>query len=180
MKQVKLIVLDVDGTLTDGIVHYDTQGVEHKHFHIHDGLGIVMGICAGLRFAVISGRRSVVVEKRMAELGVTDVFLGVGDKAAQMRVLMLRDGLQPAEVAYIGDDLNDIPAFDAAGVTIAAADAAQYLRARADWVTPRPGGRGAVRDAIDHILACQGRLDEAIAAYLAREQSRSASAATGQ
>ena len=142
MEHVKLLILDVDGTLTDGDVHYDTNGIEHKHFHIHDGLGIVMGICAGLRFAVISGRRSVLVEKRMTELGVTDVYLGVGDKAATIRDLMTRYALQPAEVAYIGDDLNDLPAFDAAGVTIAVADADPLVRARADWVTPRGGGRG--------------------------------------
>ncbi len=174
MNQVKLLVVDVDGTLTDGVVHYDAHGNEHKHFHIHDGLGIVMGLCAGLRFAVISGRASAAVEKRLAGLGVTDLHLGVGDKAATMRAIMAAQQLSPPQVAYIGDDLNDLPAFDVAGVRIAVADAAPLLQARADWVTPRAGGRGAVRDAIDYILTVQERYEEAVAAYLAREQARSA------
>lgn len=172
MDQVKLIVLDVDGTLTDGIVHYDALGNEHKHFHIHDGLGIVMGLCAGLRFAVLSGRPSEAVEKRMRGLGITELFLGIGDKAAKMREIMVTQHLSPQEVAYLGDDLNDLPAFGVAGVRIAVADAAPLLRARADWVTPRGGGRGAVRDAIDYILTVQDRYEEAVAAYLAREQAR--------
>ncbi len=174
MEQVKLIVLDVDGTLTDGGVHYDAQGNEHKHFHIHDGLGIVMGLCAGLRFAVVSGRSSVAVEQRMRGLGITDLYLGIGDKAGRMRAIMAAQNLSPLEVAYIGDDLNDLPAFDVAGVRIAVADAAPLLRARADWVTPRVGGRGAVRDAIDYILTVQDRYEEAVAAYLAHEQARPA------
>ncbi len=172
MDQVKLIVVDVDGTLTDGVVHYDAEGNEHKHFHIHDGLGIVMGLCAGLRFAVISGRPSAAVEKRLVGLGINDLRLGVGDKAATLREIMAEQRLSPPEVAYIGDDLNDLPAFGVAGVRIAVADAAPLLQARADWVTPRNGGRGAVRDAIDHILTVQGRYPEAVAAYLAREQAR--------
>lgn len=172
MDQVKLIVLDVDGTLTDGIVHYDADGNEHKHFHIHDGLGIVMGLCAGLRFAVLSGRPSAAVEKRMRGLGISDLYLGVGDKAAKMREIMAEQSLLPQQVAYIGDDLNDLPAFDVAGVRIAVADAASFVRARADWVTPRGGGRGAVRDAIDYILTVQDRYQEAVDAYLAREQAR--------
>lgn len=172
MDQVKLIVADVDGTLTDGVVHYDADAQEHKHFHIHDGLGIVMGLCAGLRFAVISGRASTSVETRLGKLGVTALYLGVGDKAATLREIMAAQALTPPEVAYIGDDLNDLPAFGVAGVRIAVADAAPYLRARADWVTPRGGGRGAVRDAIDYILTVQDRYEEAVAAYLAREQAR--------
>lgn len=174
MQHVQLLVMDVDGTLTDGFVHYDSLGGEHKRFHIHDGLGIVMALCAGLQLAVISGRRSAVVEKRMAELGVTDVFLGVGDKAARVRDLRRSRDLRPEQIAYIGDDLNDLPAFDEAGVKIAVADAAPLLHARADWITPRAGGHGAVRDAIDYILTAQERYEDAVAAYLAREQARTA------
>ncbi len=172
MDQVKLIVIDVDGTLTDGGVHLDAEGREHKHFHIHDGLGIVMGLCAGLRFAVISGRVSEAVERRMTALGITDLHLGVGNKAAKMHEIMAAQNLSALEVAYIGDDLNDLPAFGLAGVRIAVADAAPLLRARADWVTPRNGGHGAVRDAIDYILTVQDRYEDAVHAYLAHEQAR--------
>ena len=168
MEHVKLIALDVDGTLTDGVVDIDDEGRERKRFHIHDGLGIVMAQAVGLRVAVITARRSGATEHRLGRLGVADIVQGSGDKAAALRALMARDGLRAAEVAFVGDDLTDLPAFETAGVRIAVADAALIVRDRADWVTPRPGGRGAVRDAIDEILRRQGRLDEAVAVYLAR------------
>jgi len=174
MREVQLIVLDVDGTLTDGTLLYDNNGGEAKRFHIADGLGIVMAQCLGLQFAVLSGRQSPAVERRMAELGVTDLVQKSGDKAEAMRQILERYGLEAGQVAYIGDDLNDLPAFDVAGVKIAVADAAELLRERADWVTPRNGGEGAVRDAIDEILRRQGRYEEAVAAYLARSRDREA------
>ncbi|MBV9848342.1 MAG: HAD-IIIA family hydrolase [Armatimonadetes bacterium] len=165
---IRLIVLDVDGTLTDGVIHYDSDGAEHKHFHVTDGLGIVMARAVGLQIAVLSGRRSPVVERRMAELGVGDIIQASGDKAAALRELAARQGVSLRETAYVGDDVNDLPAFDVAGLKIAVADAAEIVRAQADYVTPRPGGRGGVRDAIDEILRRAGRYDEAVAAYLAR------------
>ena len=171
---IQLIVLDVDGTLTDGVIHYDSAGGEHKHFHVADGLGIVMAQAVGLRVAVLSGRRSPIVERRMAELGVGDVVQSSGDKSAALRALMVRHGLTPEQVAYVGDDINDLPAFDVAGLKIAVADAADVVKERADHVTPRPGGRGAVRDAIDEILRRQGRTEDAVAAYLARSAATEA------
>lgn len=172
---IRLIVLDVDGTLTDGVIHYDSAGEEHKHFHVADGLGIVMAQAVGLRVAALSGRRSPIVERRMAELGVGDVIQASGDKAAALRDLMARQDLTPEQVAYVGDDVNDLPAFDVAGCRIAVADAADVVRARADYVTPRHGGHGAVRDAIDEILRRAGLYDQAVAAYLARSAVREAS-----
>lgn len=174
MQQVKLIVLDVDGTLTDGSIIFSEAGEQVKTFHVADGLGIVMAKNVGLRFAVLSGRRSAAVERRMNELGVGDVVQGVGDKGASLRALMERYRLQPPEVAFVGDDVNDLPAFSLAGVKIAVADATQIVRDRADFVTPRGGGRGGVRDAIDEVLRRQGRLDEAVQAYLARPVSGAA------
>jgi 3-deoxy-D-manno-octulosonate 8-phosphate phosphatase (KDO 8-P phosphatase) len=176
MDRVKLIVLDVDGTLTDGVVDIDDEGNERKKFHIHDGLGIVMAQCVGLRIAIVTARRSRATEHRMGRLGVTDILQDVPNKAHALLGLMARDGLEPAEIAFVGDDLTDLPAFDVAGVRIAVADAAAVVRKRADWVTPRPGGHGAVRDAIDEILRRQGRLDEAVAAYLGRQTERRATA----
>ncbi len=168
MQNVKLIVLDVDGTLTDGTLLYSDDGWQAKAFHVADGLGIVMAQAAGLRVAVISARMSRVVTTRMAELNVADVVQNCGEKAAAVGRLLKKHGLQPDDAAYVGDDINDLSAFEAVGVKIAVANAAEYLKAQADWVTPRSGGQGAVRDAIDEILRRQGRLDEAVAAYLAQ------------
>ncbi|MGI4791708.1 MAG: KdsC family phosphatase [Janthinobacterium lividum] len=166
MKNVKLIVLDVDGTLTDGTITYADDGTQTKSFHVADGLGIVMAHAVGLRIAVISGRASKAVEQRMTELKVTDLVQNCGDKAFALRLLLAKYELSSDEAAFVGDDINDLPAFAVAGVKIAVANASETLKARADWVTPRPGGAGAVRDAIEEILRRQGRLDDAIAAYL--------------
>ena len=168
MQNVKLIVLDVDGTLTDGTLLYSDGGGHSKAFHVADGLGIVMAQAVGIRVAVLSGRTSRVVETRMAELGIEDVIQNCGDKAQVLNELLEKYHLRAKEAAYVGDDINDLPAFEAVGVKIAVANASEYLKARADWVTPRAGGAGAVRDAIEEILRRQGRLDEAVAAYLAR------------
>lgn len=166
MQNVKLIALDVDGTLTDGTLLYSDDGVQAKAFHVADGLGIVMAQAMGLKIAVISGRASRAVERRMTELKVTDLVQNCGDKAAALETLLAKYELRPEEIAYVGDDINDLPAFAVAGVKIAVANAEGALKAQADWITPRPGGLGAVRDAIDEILRRQGRLDEAVQAYL--------------
>lgn len=171
MQDVKLIVLDVDGTLTNGSLILGDDGRQTKAFHVADGLGIVMAQAAGLKIAVVSGRSSRAVEARMAELQVADVVQGCGDKAMAVRGLLAKYDLRPDQAAFVGDDVNDLPAFDAVGVKIAVADASEHLKARADWVTPRGGGHGAVRDAIEEILRRQGRLDAAVAAYLARTES---------
>lgn len=168
MRNVKLIAIDLDGTLTDGVIHYDSDGGDHKHFHVADGLGIVMAQAVGIKIAIVTGRESEALARRADELKITDVIEKAGDKAAAMRTLMEKYELGTDEIAFIGDDLNDLPAFDVVGTKIAVADAAQTVKDRADWVTPRAGGRGAVRDAIEEILRRQGKLDDAIAAYLAR------------
>lgn len=174
MSQIKLIVLDVDGTLTDGSIEYDDTGGETKRFHAADGLGIVMAQAAGLKVAVLSGRNSKIVNRRMNELGVTNIIQGSGDKGEKMRGLRESHGLNRDEVAYIGDDINDLPAFDEAGLRIAVEDAADIVLKRADFVTARPGGRGAVREAIDTILKRQGMYEQAVDAYLQAAKSKSA------
>ncbi len=176
LQNVKIIVLDVDGTLTDGTLLYGDDGGHSKAFHVADGLGIVMAQAVGLRVAVVSGRTSRVVETRMAELHVEDLIQNCGDKAAALNGLLEKYHLRAKEAAYVGDDINDLPAFEAAGVKIAVANASAHLKAQADWVTPRAGGQGAVRDAIEEILRRQGRLDEAVAAYLARTKPGEATA----
>ena len=176
MQNIKLIALDVDGTLTDGTLLYVDDGVQAKAFHVADGLGIVMAQAAGLRIAVISGRASPAVEKRLAELKISDFIQNCGDKAEALTGLLAKYDLRPEEAAYVGDDINDLPAFEVAGVKIAVANASEMVKARADWVTPRPGGAGAARDAIDEILRRQGRLDAAVEAYLESAKSAAGSA----
>jgi len=156
MKQVRLLAMDVDGVLTDGRLVYSENGVETKVFHTRDGLGIRLAQAAGLTIAFLTARESEAVEDRAGELEVTELHQNVRDKAAKLQEIAARLGLDLAEVAYIGDDLNDLRALHVAGCAIAVADAAEEVRAVADYVTERPGGQGAVREAITAILRAQG------------------------
>jgi 3-deoxy-D-manno-octulosonate 8-phosphate phosphatase (KDO 8-P phosphatase) len=166
LANVKLLALDVDGTLTDGGVYYADTGVELKRFHIQDGLGIVLAGLVGLRIAWITGRVSVVVERRARELGVADLQQGVRDKAAAVEELAARHGLPLGEVAYMGDDLNDLPALRVVGVPLAPANAVEEVRRAARIVTDRPGGGGAAREAIELLLRARGDYDTALGLYL--------------
>ena len=149
---IRLLVLDCDGVLTDGRIQYDADGREFKVFHVRDGYGIRRLLDAGVEIAVISGRGCVAVEKRMAELGVQHVHLGVGDKIAVFRELLDRLGFEATDVACVGDDVPDLECMDAAGLAIAVADAHPDLDAVADWHTHLGGGRGAVREVCDLLL----------------------------
>lgn len=153
---VKLAVFDVDGVFTDGRLYYGADGVELKAFHTRDGHGIKRLHAAGIRTAVISGRESAAVARRMAELGVGDVYQGCTDKLAALRDLLARHGLDAAACAAVGDDLPDLPLLEAAGFAVAVADAHPDLVQAADWTTPHPGGHGAVRDVADLLLEARG------------------------
>lgn len=166
LSKIRLLALDVDGTLTDGGVYYDDSGVEAKRFHIHDGLGIVLAGFVGLQIAWLTGRTSPLVERRARELGVAHLLQAVRDKAAALTDLAFRLGVSPDEVAYLGDDLNDLPALRAAAVALAPANAAAEVKAVAHVVTARAGGQGAVRDAIEAILRARGDYAFAVEAYL--------------
>ena len=170
MKGISCIVTDVDGTLTDGRVSYSSDGTESKAFHVADGLGIVLALRLGYKVGTISGRSSASVRRRMTELGVTEINEGISDKAACIKMLAARWQVSPENIAYIGDDINDIPAFRSVGFKIATANACRELKELADFVTLQGGGYGAVREAIELILRAQGRLGEALAAYLASGQ----------
>lgn len=167
------MALDVDGTLTDGGVWYgDAAGrenacVEMKRFHIHDGLGIVLAKMAGLVVVWITGRNSSLVQRRAKELGVALVMPGIRNKRAALYEAAEQFGVSAAECAFMGDDLNDLPGMDAAGVALAPANADATVLARADFVSPRNGGDGAVRDAVEMILRARGDYDAVISAYLA-------------
>lgn len=155
---IKLLVLDVDGVLTDGGITIDSQGVEIvKRFHVRDGLGIQLAMEQGLKVAVLSSRLSRAVDARLRELGVTLLMQGARDKGAGLRAIAQQAGVDPAQAAYMGDDLLDLPAMLRCGYKITVADAAPELRQIADYVTGQPGGHGAVREAVEHLLKAQNK-----------------------
>ena len=164
-RPITALVLDVDGVLTDGGIVYGDDGVELKQFHVRDGSGLVIWRRAGKRAAVISGRRSRVVEVRAAELGVAPVLQGVADKLAAYRQLLAETGLRPEEVCFVGDDLPDLPVLRSCGLAAAVADACAEVRADAHYVTRAPGGRGAVREVIELVLRCQGQWQGVVERY---------------
>jgi 3-deoxy-D-manno-octulosonate 8-phosphate phosphatase (KDO 8-P phosphatase) len=166
-KQVRLVALDVDGVLTDGRLAYADDGIETKAFHTQDGQGLALLRDAGLRLAIVSGRNSAGVERRARELGFHHVHVGVkGDKWPLIEAMMAADALSALEVAYMGDDLPDLSVLARVGLASAPADAAVDVLNRVDWVSQRPGGRGAVRDLAELILLSQGLWDGVLARFL--------------
>lgn len=163
---IKLVAFDIDGVMTDGGLHYTDDGHELKTFNVQDGLGVVLLRRAGIKVAIITGRTSNVVNCRAKDLGVEHVFHGVGDKGAVSGQLLEQLGLQWSELAFMGDDLIDLPAMTRCGLAIAPANARPIVKERAHMVTEASGGKGAVREAIEFILAAQGKLDAAFAPYL--------------
>jgi 3-deoxy-D-manno-octulosonate 8-phosphate phosphatase (KDO 8-P phosphatase) len=163
--RIELLVLDVDGVLTDGSIVYADDGVEIKAFHVRDGSGLKLWQREGKRAAVISGRQSRAVEVRAAELGIDPVVQGTPDKLAAYRQLLAAARLAPEQVCFVGDDLPDLPLLCNCGLAVAVADACPEVRAEAHYVTRAPGGRGAVREAIELILRRQGRWQRVVERY---------------
>jgi 3-deoxy-D-manno-octulosonate 8-phosphate phosphatase (KDO 8-P phosphatase) len=158
-KDIRLLVLDVDGVLTNGGLYYDAEGFVTKRFHVHDGLGIKVAQEAGLGIAVISGLDSPAVGCRLKELGVTEYHPGCGDKIGCLEGIMARQGLEPRHLAFLGDDWVDAGPMGVVGLPMAVADAQPEILELAAWTTSLPGGKGAVREAIRLILASQGKLE---------------------
>lgn len=150
--RIRLLVLDVDGVLTDGGLFYGASGEETKRFHVHDGLALVAARKAGLQIAVLSSRASAAVTRRMTELGVSEVHQGVGDKADALAVLCERLGIPTSAVAMMGDDLPDLAAMGRVGLALAPANAVAEVKRAAQWVARRRGGDGAVREAVEMLL----------------------------
>lgn len=163
--EVALLVLDVDGVLTDGSVLLDDDGRETKRFNIRDGFGLRMWQAQGFRAAVVTGRIGRAVQHRMNELGIGEVVQGSKDKAAALAGLVQRTGIPPSRMAYLGDDWPDLPIMRLVGYPMAVADAEDAVRGAALFVTGRQGGRGAVREAVEHLLAAKGLLDGTRARY---------------
>jgi len=155
-RRIRLLILDVDGVMTDGRIILDNNGNEYKAFHVRDGHGIKMLIRAGIRVAIITGRGSKVVAIRAKELGISDVFQRCRDKSGAYSSLLRRHGLTDEEVAYIGDDIVDLPVMARVGLPVAVADADPGIRRFCQLVTERAGGRGAVREVADLLLKAQG------------------------
>ncbi len=166
---IKLLLLDVDGVLTDGSITYSVTGnscSESKTFHIHDGLGIKLLQRGGVQVGIITGRVSLMVERRAQELGISLLLQGREDKYAAMKAIATDRALRYEEIAYMGDDLPDLAAICHAGLGIAPASAVTRVRERADFITHAAGGAGAVREACEFILAAQGKLLGQQQAYL--------------
>lgn len=167
---LRLLALDVDGVLTDGTMNIGPAGEVSKAFYSKDGLGISCALRSGLEIAIITGRRSLSAERRGKELGIKLILLGIKDKYQALEDLRKARQLKKEEVAFMGDDLNDLPAFRAAGFAFAPADAVTEVRAMADVVTEKAGGRGAVREAIEMILKARGEWEKIVEAYKTQGQ----------
>lgn len=151
--RIRLLLLDVDGVLTDGRLYFGTDGFAAKAFHVRDGLGIALLHKAGIATGIVSGRTETYVERRATELGMRFVRLGIEDKGAEVAAILREGGFAKDQVGFVGDDVNDIPAFLAVGVSIAVADAHPGALAAARFVTVANGGAGAVREVADAILS---------------------------
>jgi 3-deoxy-D-manno-octulosonate 8-phosphate phosphatase (KDO 8-P phosphatase) len=163
--QVDVLVLDVDGVLTDGRVIYSDSGAEVQAFDVRDGTGLSLWRRAGKRAAAITGRGSEALQRRAVELGLNPVIQKAADKATAFVELLASLDVEPSRVIAIGDDLPDLPVLRRAGVGVAVADACPELRAAADFVTAAPGGRGAVREMIELVLKAQGRWQNLVASF---------------
>jgi 3-deoxy-D-manno-octulosonate 8-phosphate phosphatase (KDO 8-P phosphatase) len=158
---VKLLILDVDGVLTDGGLYYDSEGLVSKRFNVQDGLGIKLAQSMGLGVAVITGLNQGAVAHRVRELGITEYHAGHVDKVPLMREICGRQGCRPQEVAYLGDDWVDAGVMQAVGLPMAVMNAQPEIISLARWVSTLHGGQGAVREAIMFLLRCRGQYDAA-------------------
>lgn len=164
--RIRLLLFDVDGVLTDGVVVMHTDGTESKGFHIRDGAALVWAQRAGLQVGLLSARASGATTHRAAQLGIRTVMQGVADKLVAYEQIVRDMGLADEDVAYMGDDLLDVPVLRRAGLSGAPADAAVEVRERVHWVSTSGGGRGAVRELIELVLKAQQRWDAATHEYM--------------
>ncbi len=165
-RAVRLLVLDVDGVLTDGRLDFGAEGELSKSFHTLDGHGIKMLMESGVKVAILSGRRSPAVDRRAADLGVTEVVQGAQDKRAELEAMLARLGLTAAQCAFMGDDLPDLPAMARCTLAATVPGSPDAVKARSHYVTQRGGGAGAVRELCEVIMRAQGTLEAAVARYL--------------
>ncbi len=166
---VRMILLDVDGVLTDGGIIYDGSDQESKRFDIQDGMGITMAVKAGLQVGILTGRTSPMVERRARELSMSIVKQGFHDKVEGFSEILREGSLEPYEIAYIGDDVQDLPVLWRAGFSAAPANAVDDVKSEVDYVCTRSGGHGAVREVIDLVLREKGLRASTLLAFTGKK-----------
>ncbi|RMH02203.1 MAG: HAD-IIIA family hydrolase [Aquificota bacterium] len=164
-KRVRLLLMDVDGVLTDGRLYYTSGGEEIKVFHVRDGLGIKLAQKVGIKVGVISGRKNQALLNRLEELGLEEVHLGVYEKLPVLERVLRKHGLSYEETAFLGDDLVDIPLLKRVGFPMVVADAPQEVKNHALYITKAKGGEGAVREAVEYLLKLRGEWQELLNYY---------------
>jgi len=163
LQNITVLALDIDGVLTNGTITFTQYtGTENKSFHVHDGLGISLWLKSGLEVILISGRNAQCVNVRAKELGITHVIQDSKDKIKDLDSILAQLGSTPEQTVFVGDDLGDLPVMQHVGYAIAVNNAADEVKQISDWVTPRDGGQGAVRDAIEYIMKSNGSWQIAI------------------
>jgi 3-deoxy-D-manno-octulosonate 8-phosphate phosphatase (KDO 8-P phosphatase) len=165
-RRIRLVIFDVDGVLTDGSLFLGDDGQEYKAFNSRDGHGIKMLQQSGVEIGIITGRSSEVVRLRMQSLGIKHVYQGQLDKRPAYQELRDKLGLSDAEIAYVGDDVVDLPIMRLVGLAIAVNDAHPFVTQHAHWLTPHAGGRGAARDVCELLMDAQGHLQRVLQSYL--------------
>lgn len=165
LEQIRLLLLDVDGVMTDGRIIYDDRGAETKAFDVKDGHGIKLLQRAGIRVGIITGRQSPVVDQRARELGIELVYQGAKDKLVPFLEILQKTGLSAEQVAYMGDDLPDLPVLRRVGFAATVADALEDVKPHVHYVTKRSGGCGAVREICDLLLKKTGRWENVATRY---------------
>jgi 3-deoxy-D-manno-octulosonate 8-phosphate phosphatase (KDO 8-P phosphatase) len=156
LKEIQLLLLDVDGVLTDGSLIYSDEGSETKVFNVKDGFGLKLIMSAGIKVGLVTGRTSNALQRRCRELGIKYIYDGVQQKARLLDKIVTETGVAAGNTAYIGDDLPDLPLMRRIGLAIAVADAHEMVRDYSAWITAAPGGRGAVREVCDALLKSRG------------------------
>jgi 3-deoxy-D-manno-octulosonate 8-phosphate phosphatase (KDO 8-P phosphatase) len=170
---IKMLIMDVDGVLTDGTITIGDSTEESKTFNIKDGMGIVLAQKAGIKVIFLSGRYSKALVQRAKEIGVTDVFHNATDKLAILLKIMKEQGYKKDEIAYIGDDINDLPVLKQAGLPCTVSDAVEDVKAVAKYTSKMGGGKGAVREIIEHIIRSDGRYEKAVQAFFSERETKS-------
>ena len=160
LKQIQLLLLDVDGVLTDGDIIYSEDGSEIKIFNVKDGLGLNLAINAGITVGIVTGRKSKALYHRCRDLGIQLIFDGVRNKAELLPKITDQTGVDPHHIAFVGDDLPDLALMRLVGLSIAVADAPKIVREASDWVTSAKGGHGAVREVCEALLESKGIWDK--------------------
>lgn len=170
MQEIKLIVLDVDGTLTDGKLYYDSNGNEMKSFNVKDGMAIGQAIKNGIDIAIITGRKSKIVERRAEELGIKHVYQGIQNKAKCLQKILFQLNLENKDTMYIGDDINDLDVINRVRLSACPQNAAEELKERVTFISKYNGGEGAVREVVEKVLKVKGKWNEIVNNYAWIEQ----------